>query len=191
MLLDQFRVESDNVSYDADCIRSRYEYNDTDAELSDAGEWTVRPVKTAYEFSTDRRLPKLGVMLVGWGGNNGSTITAGILANKHGITWMTKEGLKRANYWGSLTQSATLRVGNYRGEELYAPFNSLVPMVHPNDLVLGGWDISGLNLSEAMERAQVLDFGLQQQLVPYMREHGTASRNLRRRLHRSQPGCTS
>lgn len=72
-----------------------------------------------------------------------------------GITWMTKEGLKRANYWGSLTQAATLRVGNYRGEELYTPFSSLVPLVNPNDLVLGGWDISGLNLAEAMERAQV------------------------------------
>jgi hypothetical protein len=60
MLLDQFRVENDNVTYEADCIRSRYEYNDTDAELTDAGTWTVRPVKNHYEFCTERRLPKLG-----------------------------------------------------------------------------------------------------------------------------------
>lgn len=60
MLLDRFRVESDNVSYEAECIRSRYEYNDTEAELSDAGDWTVKPVKARYEFCTDRRLPKLG-----------------------------------------------------------------------------------------------------------------------------------
>lgn len=32
-------------------------------------------------------------MLVGWGGNNGSTVTAGILANKHNIEWMNKRGL--------------------------------------------------------------------------------------------------
>ena len=68
---------------------------------------------------------------------------------------MTKEGLKKPNYYGSLTQSATLRVGNFKGEEAWAPFSSLLPMVHPNDLVLGGWDISSLNLAEAMERAQV------------------------------------
>ena len=68
---------------------------------------------------------------------------------------MTKEGLKKPNYWGSLTQASTCRVGNYKGEEVYVPFNKLLPLVHPNDIVLGGWDISSLNLAEAMERAQV------------------------------------
>eukprot|EP00967_Tisochrysis_lutea_P113399 scaffold179946_cov12-Tisochrysis_lutea.AAC.1 len=43
-------------------------------------------------------------------------------------------------------------------------------MVEPNDIVLGGWDISRLNMAEAMERAQVLDWNLQQQLVPYMKD---------------------
>lgn len=112
-------------------------------------------------------------MLVGWGGNNGTTVTAGIIANKlyvwhtviimntlhtctyRGVTWMTKEGLCRPNYYGSLTQAATCRLGNFCGEEVHAPFSALLPMVHPNDVVLGGWDISGLNLAEAMERAQV------------------------------------
>ena len=68
---------------------------------------------------------------------------------------MTKDGLKKPNYFGSLTQAATVRVGNYRGEEVFTPFKSLLPMVNPDDLVLGGWDISGLNLADAMERAQV------------------------------------
>jgi len=31
-------------------------------------------------------------MLVGWGGNNGTTITAGILANKQKLSWNTKKG---------------------------------------------------------------------------------------------------
>ena len=82
-----------------------------------------------------------------------SALTLGTLCS--GITWMTKEGLKKPNYWGSLTQAATCRVGNYRGEEAYTPFSSLLPMVHPNNIVWGGWDISGLNLADAMERAQV------------------------------------
>ena len=42
-------------------------------------------------------------------------------------------------------------------------------MVSPDDMVLGGWDISGLNMAEAMERSKVLDFELQKQLVPYMK----------------------
>jgi len=38
--------------------------------------------------------------------------------NRSGITWMTKDGLKKPNYWGSLTQAATVRLGNYEGEEV-------------------------------------------------------------------------
>jgi len=38
------------------------------------------------------KAPKTGVMLVGWGGNNGTTFTGGILANKHNITWHNKKG---------------------------------------------------------------------------------------------------
>lgn len=68
---------------------------------------------------------------------------------------MTKGGLKQPNYYGSLTQAATVRVGNYQGEEVFTPFKSILPMVKPEDLVLGGWDISSLNLADAMERAQV------------------------------------
>jgi hypothetical protein len=56
---------------------------------------------------------------------------------------MTKDGLRKPNYFGSLTHAATVRVGNYKGEEIHVPFSSLLPMVHPNDFVLGGWDISG------------------------------------------------
>lgn len=36
-----------------------------------------------HKIVTEKRIPKLGVMLVGLGGNNGSTLVAGILANKH------------------------------------------------------------------------------------------------------------
>lgn len=56
-----------------------------------------------YEFKTDARVPKLGIMLVGWGGNNGTTVTAGVLANKHKMKWNTKKGEKEANWFGSIT----------------------------------------------------------------------------------------
>lgn len=45
------------------------------------------------------KVPKLGLMLVGWGGNNGSTMTAAVLANKLKLLWETKEGLKTANWY--------------------------------------------------------------------------------------------
>ena len=34
-------------------------------------------------------------------------------------------------------------------------------MVHSNDLVLGGWNISGVRLDKAMQRAKVLDYDFQ------------------------------
>lgn len=170
MLVEAFKVNSPNVQYGEDSISSSYTYNHTEVERTEDGQWVVEPRATEYSFKTDTRVPKLGVMLVGWGGNNGTTVTGGILANKHGITWMTKDGLRKPNYFGSLTHAATVRVGNYKGEEIHAPFSSLLPMVHPNDFVLGGWDISGMNLADAMERAQVMDFELQKQLVPLMRD---------------------
>eukprot|EP00756_Hemistasia_phaeocysticola_P029491 Hpha_TRINITY_DN16236_c2_g2::TRINITY_DN16236_c2_g2_i1::g.14646::m.14646/K01858/INO1, ISYNA1; myo-inositol-1-phosphate synthase len=43
-------------------------------------------------------------------------------------------------------------------------------MVHPNDVVLGGWDISKMNLAEAMERSGVLEYDLQRQMRPYLEE---------------------
>ena len=39
-------------------------------------------------------------------------------------------------------------------------------MVHPNDFVLGGWDISSYSLDKAMHRAKVLDYDLQRQVAP-------------------------
>ena len=37
-------------------------------------------------------------------------------------------------------------------------------MIHPNDVVISGWDISGLNLAEAMDRACVLEPTLKAQV---------------------------
>lgn len=41
-------------------------------------------------------------------------------------------------------------------------------MVDPNEIIVDGWDISNSNLAEAMERAQVLEPLLQQQLKSHM-----------------------
>lgn len=126
-------------------------------------------MQTLITFKTKSKVPKMGLMLVGLTGNNGSTVTAAILANKNKMEWMTKEGKVNANYFGSITQASTLFIGaDDTGKDIYLPMNEVVPMVHPNDIVLDGWDISGLNLADAMARAKVLDYGLQQQLRPLM-----------------------
>lgn len=139
--------------------------------LSSVSAQIAVPKCVEYKFRTERKKPKLGLLLVGWGGNNGSTTTAGIIANKLGMSWPTKNGEKKANYYGSLTQASTCRLGGHGPNcvDTYVPFSSLLPMVHPNDIVVGGWDISSMNLADAMKRAKVLDYTLQEQLRPHMR----------------------
>jgi len=99
-------------------------------------------------------------MLVGWGGNNGTTVTAGILANKMNLSWYTKKGEQKANYYGSITQSSTIKIGVKENQEVYLPMKEILPLVNPDDIVLGGWDISSLDLGEAVKRAQVLEYHL-------------------------------
>ena len=112
-------------------------------------------------------------MLVGMGGNNGTTLVATILANRHNIAWHTKSTVQRPNYIGSLLRASTIRLGlDATGRDVYAPLSDLLPMVHPNDLVLGGWDISGVPLDAAMKRAAVLEWDLQRQVAPYMKQLG-------------------
>ena len=109
-------------------------------------------------------------MMIGAGGNNGSTLCATILANRHNIIWHTKSGIQQPNYIGSVLRASTVRIGTEpgTGKEVHVPVSDVLPMVHPNDLVLGGWDISGVSMDKAMERAQVLDYDLQRQVLPHM-----------------------
>lgn len=44
------------------------------------------------------------------------------------------------------------------------PLKNMLPMLNPEEIVLGGWDINGANLAEAMERACVLEPDLQRQV---------------------------
>jgi myo-inositol-1-phosphate synthase len=113
-------------------------------------------VKEKLQFRTDLRKPKLGLLLVGWGGNNGTTLTAGLIANKNNITWRTRRGVQTPNYFGSLLLAATMNMGvGEDGQEVFVPFKDVLPIAEPDDFAIGGWDISGMNLSKAMDRAQV------------------------------------
>mmetsp|Transcript_46482 Transcript_46482/g.77421 ORF Transcript_46482/g.77421 Transcript_46482/m.77421 type:complete len:514 (-) Transcript_46482:140-1681(-) len=170
MYAEEFIVESPNVSYEEKHIVSKYNYQTTKVGIEN-DRVVVRPVNSEVIFRTDRTVPKLGVLLVGLGGNNGSTIVASVLANREGISWETKEGPKTPNYYGSVTQSSTIKIGSdENGDDFHVPLKSLLPMVQPNDIEFGGWDINGANLADAMERAMVLDYDLQRQLKPLLKD---------------------
>ncbi|KYR01882.1 inositol-3-phosphate synthase [Tieghemostelium lacteum] len=169
-MFEKFRVNSPNVKYTETEILSNYTYNTSKTKVVN-GELVVEPVSTKYTIKTERTVPKLGVMIVGLGGNNGTTVVAGTIANREGLCWNTKSGLQKPNYYGSVVMSSTVKLGSdENGKDSYVPFQNILPMVHPNDIVFGGWDINSADLAEAMQRAQVLDHDLQVQLIPHMKQ---------------------
>jgi len=163
------RVISEDVQYTEEEIQSKYLYQHTAVKLHSDGSASAAPEAQNFYFKTKQRVPKLGLMQVGWGGNNGTTVTAALMAKKHNITWKTRSGEHVANYNGTLTQCATFRIGmTADGLDVYAPLSSLVPVVNPDELALSGWDISGRNLADAMENAQVVEPDLREKLRPHM-----------------------
>jgi myo-inositol-1-phosphate synthase len=171
MLIKSFTVNSPNVHYTTDEIKSKYEYTTTKlVRGNNDSEWVVEPKKESFDFVLKRKVPKFGLMLVGLGGNNGSTVAAGLLANKRNITWNTKEGTMHPNYYGSISQSSTVKVGMIDGKEVFIRLGDIVPMVHPNDIILGGWDINSSNLHESAIRSKVLDYDLLQKVGKDLQE---------------------
>ncbi|KAA8491912.1 Inositol-3-phosphate synthase [Porphyridium purpureum] len=167
MFVETFKVNSSKCQYGPDSIDSQYEYQGVETEVVN-GELVAVPYSRTWHLRTDTKVPKLGLMLVGWCGNNGSTVTGAVLANREGITWRTKDGIRHPNYYGSIVMSSTVCVGQFRGEDVFAPMHSMLPMVNPNDLVIDGWDINDANLAEGMCRARVFEYDLQRQLEGHM-----------------------
>ena len=131
--------------------------------IYDEAEATSKPMLQQKKIVTGKKVPKVGVMLVGLAGNNGSTFTAGVIANREKMSWETKNGTVKANFYGSFTQSATAHVGFKFDEktgnlkDVFKPINEICPMANPIDFEIGGWDISNLNLYEAAKRSKVLE----------------------------------
>lgn len=160
----RIEVNSPKVKYTDSHIEVDYEYQ-TSHVRRQGGSISVQPDLTSIKIRTNSNVPKLGLMLVGWGGNNGSTLTAALEANRRKLEWRTRTGVQKSNWFGSITQASTVFIGSDEtGKDVHVPMKDLVPMVNPDNIVVDGWDISSLNLTESMRRAQVLDVNLQDQV---------------------------
>lgn len=160
-------VNSPNVVYTADNIEAKYCYESVQVEKNPvSGVVNATIMNRIFELKTQRKVPKTGLMMVGIGGNNGTTVTAGIIANKRKLEWETKEGRHSANWYGSMTMSSTMKLGIDPGSlrDVFVPLSDVLPMSRPEDWVVGGWDISDAKLGDAMKRAKVLDIDLQKQV---------------------------
>ncbi|CCD23046.1 inositol-3-phosphate synthase INO1 NDAI_0B00120 [Naumovozyma dairenensis CBS 421] len=175
-------LNSDKCKYSQseNALLTNYTYNKTIVDIQQShnnNNINVSTLTKDYNFKVDLKIPKIGVMLVGMGGNNGTTFLASLLANKNNLTFNNKDGpyniKERGGFLGSMTQSSTLYLGKNQqtNEDVYVPFNSILPMCNPNDLIISGWDISGENMFKAMQRAKVLEYDLQEKLKPLMESY--------------------
>ncbi|MGD8778705.1 MAG: inositol-3-phosphate synthase [Ignavibacteria bacterium] len=94
----------------------------------------------------ERPKGKLGVLIVGINGAVSTTFLAGVTAIRK----------NKARPIGSLTQMATIRIGN-RAENNFPLIKDFVPLAELGDLVFGGWDIRKENSYEAAKYAKVLN----------------------------------
>lgn len=91
-----FDVDSPKVQFNGkkNSLLATYDYQTTKITTTAGGKLLATPSTESLTFKTDCNVPRVGVMLVGWGGNNGSTLTASVLANKKKLEWRTKEGVQ-------------------------------------------------------------------------------------------------
>ena len=91
-----FIVDSQRVQFNRTkgTLLTAYDYQTTRVENDASGKLRVKPVTETLTFKTNCKVPRVGCMLVGWGGNNGCTVTAAVLANKLNLEWRTRDGVK-------------------------------------------------------------------------------------------------
>ncbi len=126
---------------------------------------SLETITESYSFNVLEKDNKIGVMIVGLGGNNGTTFTAGILAKQGGLQWETKDGCNDVEFLGSISEYGSVHIG-YRedGNPYTKLYKEMLDLHNIKDIVVGGWDICGDDLYTASVSNKVLDINLREQL---------------------------
>ncbi|KAH0850535.1 LOW QUALITY PROTEIN: hypothetical protein HID58_095442, partial [Brassica napus] len=147
MFIESFKVESPNVKYTENEIHSVYDYETTEVvheNVNGAYQWIVKP-----RLSNTISKPTLVSQIRGYACGLGRK--QWINLSRRGISWGPRTRCNKRNYFGSLTQASSIRVGSFNGEEIYAPFKR----VNPDDVVFGGVGHKRYEFSDAMGRAKL------------------------------------
>lgn len=116
----------------------------------------ANPKLTADASHVPKTHGSFGILVVGLGGANGTTMLAGILANRHQLSWHGPKGEPMTNnYNGCITQL------NQRGIHGGVGYRDLVKgLADASMAAVGGWDIRPTKLGDALLEGQILDYGL-------------------------------
>lgn len=144
-------------------MENNYSYKYLD--FKDDNSFTIKENTINIQTCDYNKDKKLGVMIVGLGGNNGSTLVASLLAYKKGISWENKNGIQNVKWLGSISQYGSVNLGyNKDGKIVSKLIKDMVSLRDPKDIVIGGWDICGDNLYTACKKNKVIDPSLREQL---------------------------
>eukprot|EP00526_Cylindrotheca_closterium_P011966 CAMPEP_0113632874 /NCGR_PEP_ID=MMETSP0017_2-20120614/17096_1 /TAXON_ID=2856 /ORGANISM="Cylindrotheca closterium" /LENGTH=473 /DNA_ID=CAMNT_0000543465 /DNA_START=14 /DNA_END=1435 /DNA_ORIENTATION=+ /assembly_acc=CAM_ASM_000147 len=101
---------------------------------------------------------KIGILVVGLGGNNGVTMVAGFLANNQKLEWETGAAgrVSAPNWNGCITQLPPKGGG--------VGFQGRYPLANATNAAIGGWDIRSTPLGDALYNSRVLDYDLVRQV---------------------------
>lgn len=93
-------------------VSSASAYRHHQASLMITTQSAPKPVLMNDEDHQPKTRGSLGILIVGLGGANGTTLLAGAMANRQDITWRGPKGEQRsANYYGCITQLNQKRGG--------------------------------------------------------------------------------
>jgi len=116
---------------------------------------------TTYTSSSGR----IGILVVGLGGNNGVTLLAGHAANQRQLTWESggcpgKGRVSCPNWGGCITQLPPK--GDHGGVGFAGAKE--YDLAQASQAAIGGWDIRPTPLGEALYEARILDYDLVRQV---------------------------
>jgi len=133
-------------------------YNYSYIKVDDKENFVITNKKVS--IITHLKKPRIGVMLVGIGGNNGSTFTASILARQKNIEWENKNGKHKVDFFGSIYEYGSINIG-YKDNKPYTKLiKNLININSPEEIIVSGWDICNDDLYTACKKNKVLDIDL-------------------------------
>ncbi|SBT36443.1 myo-inositol 1-phosphate synthase [Plasmodium ovale wallikeri] len=168
---DDFKVvfnkkEDNNFAY------STYDHFETEViKNTKKGEIICKNVKSTYEIMVEKiKEKKLGVLIVGIGGNNATTMLGGICANSYNHSYINKYDIKKPNYLGSIFLSSNMRLGydKEKREHTYCPIHKLTEIFNPENIIYGGWDINNLNIKDCLVRNKVFETDLVEKIKHHL-----------------------
>lgn len=144
-----------------------YNYDYKYLEFDEKNLYTIKKQNINIKTIDYDKHKKLGVMVVGLCGNNGSTFITGLLGYQKKLTWENKNGEHTIEFLGSLSQYGSVNLGyNNKGEIVSKLIKEMVPIRNIEDIVVSGWDIVKSDLYSCCKKNKVIDPDLLNKLKP-------------------------